>query len=164
LLLATFARQRVDIRWIPRPIDRPTVLEPRTRSRERPTKLYSWKKNQYYRLATLQEYATSIVWTLERLSLSQFPSSSLTHQWYALFSDSGGVMGGKWSPQVGKFGGTGGRSACVPTCRIRFMPISMWNKKWQWNNQYPTKKIDWLISANNIKIAILTKLFFSNKN
>lgn len=58
------------------------------------------------------------------------------YQWNA-FSDSGGVMGGKWSPQVGKFGGIGGRSACVPTCRIKFMPMSMWNKKWQWNSQYP---------------------------
>jgi len=106
------------------------------------------KKNRYYRLATLQEYATSIVWTLERLSISQFLSSSCTYQWNAsnTFSDNGGVMGGKWSPQVGKFGGIAGRSPCVPTCRTRFMPINMWNKKWQWNSQYPTKKIDIILS------------------
>lgn len=39
------------------------------------------------------------------------------------------VIGGKWSPQVGKFGGTGGRSAWVPTWNTKFIPITMWNKK-----------------------------------
>lgn len=38
-------------------------------------------------------------------------------------------MGGKKSPQVGKLGGMGGRSACVPTWRIRFMPMTMWKRK-----------------------------------
>lgn len=40
----------------------------------------------------------------------------------------------KWSPQVGKLGGTGGKSACVPTCKIKFMPMVTWKRKWQWNN------------------------------
>lgn len=44
---------------------------------------------------------------------------------------------GKWSPQVGNDGGTGGRSDCVPTCNIKFIPITMWYKKWQWNSQKP---------------------------
>jgi len=42
-------------------------------------------------------------------------------------------MDGVWSPHVGNPGGTGGRSALVPTCKIKFMPITMWKRKWQWN-------------------------------
>jgi hypothetical protein len=48
-------------------------------------------------------------------------------------------MGGLWSPHVGKFGGTGGTSSRVPTCSTKFIPMTMWNKKWQWNNQKPVE-------------------------
>lgn len=58
----------------------------------------------------------------------------------------------KWSPHVGKFGGTGGKSACVPTCKIKFMPMVTWKRKWQWNShalviRYKRK---WLMS-NSIR-------------
>lgn len=49
-------------------------------------------------------------------------------------------MGGKWWPHVGKPGGMGGKSSSVPMWNTRFMPIRMWNRKWQWNSQKPAKK------------------------
>lgn len=39
------------------------------------------------------------------------------------------VISGLWSPHMGKPGGIGGRSACVPTWKIKFIPITIWYKK-----------------------------------
>jgi len=129
----------------PRPIEH---VSSRARPRERADRgiALKFKKrgniNKLTRALLYRKYTTSARADFGA-SLNFFVSFSLRrvrgheHQWNAF---SGGVMGGKWSPQVGKLGGTGGRSPCVPTCRIRFMPISMWNKKWQWNSQYPAKK------------------------
>lgn len=64
---------------------------------------------------------------------SIYCNSFFSHvQWY--------FIGGKWCPHFGKFGGTGGKSACVPMWSTKFIPMTMWNWKWQWNSQYPIKK------------------------
>lgn len=58
-------------------------------------------------------------------------------------------MGGKKSPHLGKLGGTGGKSACVPTWTTRFIPMTMWNRKWQWKSQYPEKNNNNRLGMNN---------------
>ncbi len=58
-------------------------------------------------------------------------------------------MAGVKSPQVGKLGGTGGKSASVPTWSTRFIPITVWNKKWQWNIQKPVNNHERCIKYNH---------------
>ena len=120
----------------------PRMYEP-TRRRGRLTKQHSLQH-------TVCDYFTGIRYTKIIVCFGQLFFFLLaflffffffrTDQWNESSDSDGGVMAGKWSPHLGKFGGIGGRSAWVPTWSIKFIPINMWNRKWQWNNQYPGKR------------------------